>query len=137
VPDAKSTLFCGATLRPDIAQEIPGSCCPRRLDEVATQRDGWCFRTSVEAPGGLRLTIGHTLSGGLNVEPVTLDGTPAEYGVVDTLRGREVRVESTTESAYVLVVNACRDRRRSISYLPSLIWRLASQMRHRLHGLLV
>ncbi len=73
---------------------------------VATERDGQCFRTSVEAPSGWQLTIGHTLPRGLEIGAVTLDGAPAEYEVVDTIRGREVRVEITTELTDTLVVNA-------------------------------
>jgi hypothetical protein len=35
---------------------------------------------------------------------VTLDGKPAKGVVVDTTRGREVRVETTTDQNHTLVV---------------------------------
>jgi hypothetical protein len=62
------------------------------------------YRTTVEAPAGLRLTLGHTLSAKLAIEAVTLDDAPAAYEVVETIRGREVRVETTSDSAHTLVV---------------------------------
>jgi hypothetical protein len=64
----------------------------------------------VEAPAGLRLTIGHTLPAGLDVEAVTLDGAPAAYEVVETIRGREVRVETSTEMVHMLAVTAGGER---------------------------
>jgi hypothetical protein len=58
----------------------------------------------VEAPAGLRLTIGHTLPAGQEVEAVTLDGAPSAYEVVETIRGREVRVETSTGAVHMLAV---------------------------------
>ncbi|HEU5101584.1 MAG TPA: hypothetical protein VFU22_21330, partial [Roseiflexaceae bacterium] len=43
---------------------------------VSAERNDGCYRTTVEAPAGLRLTIGYTLPAGLEIEAVTLDGAP-------------------------------------------------------------
>jgi hypothetical protein len=45
---------------------------------------------------GWDLTIGHTLPAGATIETVTLDGDPAQYDKVDTFRGREVLVNTST-----------------------------------------
>jgi glycogen debranching enzyme len=66
-----------------------------------TDRD---YRTTVEAPAGWTLTIGHTLAANARVESVELDGRPAAYVIVDSIRGREVRVETTTGGERRLVV---------------------------------
>jgi hypothetical protein len=58
----------------------------------------------VEAPAGWRLTIGHTLPAGTPVHAVTLDGAPTDYQVVETIRGREVRIETTTAAPHTLKV---------------------------------
>jgi hypothetical protein len=50
------------------------------------------------------LTIGHTLSEGAQVRSVTLGVEPVEYDVVDTTRGREVRVETNANRLHSLVV---------------------------------
>ncbi len=41
---------------------------------------------------------------GTTVKDVTLDGKSVEYTMVDTTRGREVRVETTTDQRHTLVV---------------------------------
>jgi hypothetical protein len=71
---------------------------------VSTEKGDGRYRTSVEAPKGLRLTIGHTLPERVDVASVTLDGSPAKYEIVDTLRGREVRVETTSGAPHALVI---------------------------------
>jgi hypothetical protein len=71
---------------------------------VAAERDDRCYRTTVEAPAGWRLTIGYTLPAGLEVEAVILDGAPTGYEVVETIRGREVRVETATGTMHMLAV---------------------------------
>jgi hypothetical protein len=43
-------------------------------------------------------------SASAKVKNVTLDGKPVEYRVADTTRGREVRVETTTDQRHTLVV---------------------------------
>jgi glycogen debranching enzyme len=54
------------------------------------------YTTTVSAPSGLDLTIGHTLPDDAEVESVTLDGEPVEdYGEVETEQGLEVRVQTS------------------------------------------
>ena len=50
------------------------------------------------------MTIGHTLPAGAGVQSVTLDGQPVNYQTVDTTRGLEVRVETSTGGPHELVV---------------------------------
>jgi hypothetical protein len=38
------------------------------------------------------------------VQSVTLDGQPVDYQVVDTTRGREVRVQTNTGAPHILEV---------------------------------
>jgi hypothetical protein len=63
---------------------------------VAADRDAHHYRTTVDAPAGWTLTIGHTLPAGTSVAAVLLDDRPAHYAIHDTIRGREVRVDTTT-----------------------------------------
>jgi hypothetical protein len=71
---------------------------------ASASRSGKQYATVVSAPAGWKLTIGHTLPAGVTVLTVTLDGTPVQYNEVDTTRGREVRVETTTDQRHTLVV---------------------------------
>ena len=71
---------------------------------ASASRSGKQYTTEVSAPSGWKLTIGHTLPAGDTVESVTLDGRRARYDVVDTTRGREVRVQTTTDQRHTLVV---------------------------------
>ena len=71
---------------------------------ASASRSGKQYTTEVSAPAGWELTIGHTLPAGATVKTVTLDGKSAKYDVVDTTRGREVRVETTTDQRHTLVV---------------------------------
>jgi glycogen debranching enzyme len=94
---------------PQIPPPWPGLAAKRlRLGQgsiaVSAERDNRRYRTTVEAPDGLRLTIGHTLPVGLAVETVTLDGAPVEYEVVETIRGCEVRVETVGGAPHTLIV---------------------------------
>jgi hypothetical protein len=57
-----------------------------------------------ESPTCWNLTIGHTLPAGAGVQSVTLDGQPVNYQTVDTTRGREVRVATSTGGLHELVV---------------------------------
>jgi hypothetical protein len=100
---------------PQIPPSWPGLAARRlRMGEasiaVSAERDDRCYRTTVEAPAGLRLTIGHTLPAGLEIEAATLDGAPTAYEVVETIRGREVRVETSTGTVHMLAVTAGRER---------------------------
>jgi glycogen debranching enzyme len=63
---------------------------------VTAGRDARHYRTTVDAPAGWKLTIGHTLPAGTPVADVMLDDMRAEYAIHETVRGREVRVETTT-----------------------------------------
>ena len=71
---------------------------------ASASRSGKPYTTEVSAPAGWNLTIGHTLPAGATVKNVTVDGKAVEYTVVDTTRGREVRVETTTDQRHTLVV---------------------------------
>jgi glycogen debranching enzyme len=72
---------------------------------ASASHDGNTYTTEVsESPAGWNLTIGHTLPAGTGVQSVTLDGQPVNYQTVDTTRGREVRVETSTGGLHELVV---------------------------------
>jgi hypothetical protein len=71
---------------------------------VDTRRDGQRYTTTVEAPECLKLTIGHVLPPASEISSVTLNDAPAAYRVQDTLRGREIHVETTTSATQSLVV---------------------------------
>src|SRR3954447_19033178 len=55
-------------------------------------------------PAGWTLTIGQTLPAGTPVKSVTLDGKSTAYDVVDTTRGREVHVKTSTEASHTVAV---------------------------------
>ena len=71
---------------------------------ASASRKGKRYTTEVSAPAGWTMTIGQTLPAGSTVKSVTLDGSSTTYDVVDTTRGREVRVETTTDQNHTLVV---------------------------------
>jgi hypothetical protein len=71
---------------------------------VSASRSGSTYTTKVSASTSWNLTIGHTLPAGAGVQSVTLDGQPVNYQTVDTTRGREVRVETSTGGLHELVV---------------------------------
>ncbi|CAN5772441.1 hypothetical protein BH20ACT23_BH20ACT23_27100 [soil metagenome] len=64
----------------------------QHVTKVSATEDGWS------------LTIGHTVGEEEAIESVTLDGAPVPYDEVVTSRGREVQVNTTTESDRTLVV---------------------------------
>jgi hypothetical protein len=74
--------------------------------EVSASHDGTTYTTDVfvSPSTGWNLTIGHTLPAGTAVQSVTLDGQPVDYRTVDTTRGREVRVDTSTNQRHTLVV---------------------------------
>ena len=76
------------------------------LEVAASHEQGGIYRTEVRLASVLDLVIGHTLPAGAEVVSVTLDGEAVEPTVVDTLRGREVRVETTSGVPRELVVIA-------------------------------
>lgn len=63
---------------------------------VTADREALQYRTTVDAPPGWTLTIGHTLPARASVARVVLDELPTDYAIHDSIRGREVRVETTT-----------------------------------------
>jgi hypothetical protein len=96
---------------PQIPPTWPGLAAKRlRLGKssiaVSAGRRDRSYRTHVDAPEGLRLTIGHTLPAEMTIQSVMLDDAPVEYQVAETLRGREVRVETITGTPHTLIVSA-------------------------------
>ncbi|MBA2392407.1 MAG: glycogen debranching protein, partial [Ktedonobacteraceae bacterium] len=71
---------------------------------VSATREGQRYRTSVAAPPGWQLTIGHTLLAGSDIATVTLDDAAVEYEVIETPRGHEVRVTTDTATFRTLTV---------------------------------
>jgi glycogen debranching enzyme len=72
--------------------------------EVEARHHGRRFVTEVEAPHGLDLTIGHTLPADAEVQRVRLDGDQVDFEVVDTARGREIRVSTTSSCRHTLEI---------------------------------
>jgi glycogen debranching enzyme len=94
---------------PDVPDGWPGlSVANLRVGSgtmaASASRSGTEYVTEVTAPAGWSLTIGHTLPAGATVESVLLDGAPAEYVIMNTSRGDEVRVTTTTGATHELVV---------------------------------
>lgn len=77
---------------PPIGWHISG-----HMGGVWAQRAGKRYETTVNLPQGWNLTIGYALPRASPVRSVTLNGAPAAFQVVDTNRGREIRV--MTDSA--------------------------------------
>jgi hypothetical protein len=71
---------------------------------ASASRKGKQYTTQVSAPAGLTLIIGHTLPAGAKIQSVTLDGQPHAYDVVDTTRGKEVHVTTSTGASHTLGV---------------------------------
>jgi hypothetical protein len=71
---------------------------------VLAQHSGKSYVTSVVAPTGWNLTIGHTLPANSQVQSVTLNGSPAAFRIVDTNRGREVHVQINSGGKHELTV---------------------------------
>jgi glycogen debranching enzyme len=94
---------------PDVPESWPGlSVQNLRVGSgtvaASASRSGKTYTTEVSASTRWTLTIGHTLPAGAAVQSVTLDGQPVNYQTVDTTRGREVRVQSSTNRSHILVV---------------------------------
>jgi glycogen debranching enzyme len=94
---------------PDVPESWPGlSVQNLRVGggtvAASASRDANRYTTEVSASATWELTIGHTLPEGASVAAVTLDGEPVAYEVVDTTRGREVRVQTSTNRRHILVV---------------------------------
>jgi glycogen debranching enzyme len=71
---------------------------------ASASHEGNNYTTDVSASTRWKLTIGHTLPAGATVQSVSLDGQPVTYQTVDTTRGREVRVQTSTNRSHTLVV---------------------------------
>ena len=107
-------------IRPDVpagmlsvVPDIPGSWPGLSVQNLkvgggtmsaSASRKGSQYTTQVSAPAGWTLTIGQTLPTGATVKSVTLDGEPTTYDVVDTTRGREVHVKTSTGASHTLSV---------------------------------
>jgi glycogen debranching enzyme len=76
----------------------------RGIMDVAVDRDELIYRTVVSAPAGWTLIIGYTLPTDAEVEAVMLDYAEIAYEIVDSPRGREVQVKTTTDTPHTLVV---------------------------------
>src|SRR5829696_9362735 len=71
---------------------------------ASASHEGNLYTTEVSASTRWKLTIGHTLPKGAQVQSVTLDGQQADYRAVETTRGLEVRVGTNTNQSHTLVV---------------------------------
>jgi glycogen debranching enzyme len=105
-PDAPRN---GLSVVPDIPDSWPGLSVQNLkvgggTMAASTSRKGSQYITQVSAPSGWTLTIGQTLPAGATVKSVTLDGKSTPYDVVDTTRGREVHVRTSTGASHALVV---------------------------------
>ena len=95
---------------PDVPESWPGlSVKDLKVGDgtmtASASRKGKRYTTQVfSAPAGWTLTIGHTLPAGATVKSVTLDGKSTTYDVVDTTRGREVHVKTSTGTSHTLTV---------------------------------
>jgi hypothetical protein len=95
---------------PDVPESWPGLSVANLRVGDGTMRasasvSGSTYTTEVTAPAGWDLVIGHALPSGSEVASVKLDGAPATtYDVVETTRGTEVHVQTTTDGSHTLVV---------------------------------
>jgi glycogen debranching enzyme len=94
---------------PDVPESWPGlSVQNLKVGDgtitASASRKGKRYTTQVSAPTGWTLTIGHTLPAGATVKSVSLDGKSTTYDVVDTTRGREVHVKTSTGTSHTLTV---------------------------------
>ena len=97
------------TVVPDVPDSWPGLSVQNLQVGGGTvaataSHEGNSYTTDVSASTGWTLTIGHTLPAGAAVQSVTLDGQTVNYQTVDTTRGREVRVQTSTNQSHTLVV---------------------------------
>jgi hypothetical protein len=98
-----------------VVPDLPSSWPELSIDElrvgsseisisVSAQHSGKSYVTTVTAPCGWSLTIGHTLPANSQVQSVTLTGSPASFQVVDTDRGREVHLQINSGGKHELTV---------------------------------
>lgn len=72
--------------------------------EVSTRHSGKQYETRVGLPRGWNLTIGCALPAASQVSSVKLNGTPAAFQIVDTNRGREIRVMTNSAGEQALQI---------------------------------
>jgi glycogen debranching enzyme len=72
---------------------------------VSVERNEYIYRTTISAPTGWTLIIGHTLPMDAEIEVVLLDDTDIAYEIIDSPRGREIQVVTTTDIPHTLVVS--------------------------------
>jgi hypothetical protein len=106
VPDVPAGRL---TVVPDVPDSWPGLSVNNLqvgggTVAASASHDGNRYTTEVSASARWKLTIGHTLPEGAEVQAVTLDGQPADYRAVETPRGLEVRVGTNTNQRHTLVV---------------------------------
>ncbi len=71
---------------------------------VSASHSGKSYSTSVAGPSGWKLTIGYALPANSQVRSVTLNGKSAMFQILDTNRGREVHVSSTSGGKRELII---------------------------------
>jgi glycogen debranching enzyme len=77
-----------------------------RSISVVAEHDEHIYRIKISAPSGWTLIIGYTLPMDAEIEAVTLDDAVIVYEIVDSPRGREIQVLTTTDTPHTLVVTA-------------------------------
>jgi hypothetical protein len=73
---------------------------------VAATQNGNSYSTKLTAPGGYTVRIGYVLPTTATVTSVTLNGSPVEYSLNDTHRGREVIVTANSGQPLEVVITA-------------------------------
>jgi hypothetical protein len=99
----------GLAVVPDVPDSWPGLSVENLrvgggVMAASASVEGSTYTTTVDAPAGYSLTIGHTLPAAAEVASVTLGGAPVAYEIVDTTRGREVRVGVSSGTEHILEV---------------------------------
>lgn len=72
--------------------------------EVSARHAGKRYEATVDLPQSWNLTIGYALPAASQVSSVELTGTPAAFQIVDTNRGREIRVMTNSAGEQVLQI---------------------------------
>ncbi|NIM92197.1 MAG: glycogen debranching protein [Anaerolineales bacterium] len=73
--------------------------------DVSAEHNDLTYRTTISAPAGWTLIIGHTIPTDSEVESVMLDDAETEYEIVDSIGGRTIQVKTTTGTEHTLVVS--------------------------------
>ncbi|NWF69816.1 MAG: glycogen debranching protein [Chloroflexi bacterium] len=105
-PHAPTRVLC---ITPQLPADWP-SLAVRQLRvgedtlSVTVEQAAGEYRTTVELAAGWTLFIGHTLPAASRIRAVTLDGAAVDYTLLDTTRGREVRVQTPSGDPHTVVV---------------------------------